>query len=109
MMMGTNDHNDARHVKFEQPLEVRVMTIDGTWCDDCSLVDISDTAAQIELTGRAAELTEFFLMLTSFGNPVFRRCRREWVDGAKMGVSFKKTNIGIKSLKEVQHEADPVL
>ena len=64
IMMGTNDRNDARHVKFDQPLEVRLMTIDGTWCDECSLINISDAAAQIELTGRAAELSEFFLMLT---------------------------------------------
>jgi hypothetical protein len=43
-------------------------------------------------------------MLTSFGDPVFRRCRREWVDGARVGVSFKKTNIGIKSSEEVQRK-----
>jgi hypothetical protein len=78
------------------------MSIDGTWSGEGYLTDISDTEAQIVVTGPAAELSEFFLMLTSFGDPVFRRCRREWVDGARVGVSFKKTNIGIKSSEEVR-------
>ena len=98
---------DAPNVRFERPRSVRVMTIDGTWCGEGLLIDISDTEAQLELTGRAAEFAEFFLLLTSFGNPVFRRCRRQWVDGAKVGVSFKKTNIGMKkSLKEAGQEAE---
>ncbi len=82
------------------------MTIDGTWSGESFLIDVSDTEAQIAVTGHAAELAEFFLMLTSFGNPVFRLCKREWVDGAMMGVSFKKTGIGMKSLKEVRREAE---
>ena len=84
------------------------MTIDGTWSGESFLIDVSDTDAQIAVSGHAAALTEFFLMLTSFGNPVFRRCKREWLDGAKMGVSFKNTNIGMKSLEEVRREAELV-
>jgi hypothetical protein len=99
------DQSDAAHVKFEQPLEAKVMTLDGVWCGKCSLVDISDFQAQIESAGRAAELSEFFLLLTSFGNPVFRLCRREWVHGGKVGVSFKNTNIGMASSEEVQMKA----
>jgi len=108
LMMRTNDQNEAPRVKFERSLEVRVMTIDGTWSGEGFLIDISDTEAQIAVTGHAAALTEFFLMLTSCGNPVFRRCRREWVDGATVGVSFKKTSIGMKSLEEVRREAELV-
>jgi hypothetical protein len=109
MMMRTNEfQNDAPRVKFERPLEVRVMTIDGTWCSESFLIDVSDTEAEIEVTGHAAELTEFFLLITSFGSPVFRRCKREWIHGARVGVSFNKTNIGIKSLEEVRHEAELV-
>jgi hypothetical protein len=107
-MMRINDQNEAPRVKFERPLEVRVMTIDGTWSGESFLIDVSDTDAQIAVSGHAAALTEFFLMLTSFGNPVFRRCKREWLDGAKMGVSFKNTNIGMKSLEEVRREAELV-
>ena len=107
MMMKTNDE-DAFRVRFERPLAVRVMTIDGTQHRDGFLIDASDTGAQIEITGDAAELSEFFLLLTNFGRPVFRRCKREWVHGARVGVSFNKTNIGMKSLEEVRHEAELV-
>jgi hypothetical protein len=91
---------DEPHVKFDQPLDIKVMTIDGTRCGEGRLIEISDSEAQIELTGHAAELNEFFLLLTGFGNPVFRRCRRKWVDGALMGVNFNNTQIKIKSLEE---------
>lgn len=104
-MMRTNHQNEAPRVKFERPLEVRVMAIDGTWYREGLLIDVSDTGAEIEVTGHATELTEFFLLLTSFGSPVFRRGKREWVHGARVGISFNKTNIGMKSLEEVQREA----
>ena len=57
-----------------------------------------------KLTGHAAELSEFFLMLTEFGNPVFRRCRRKWVQGAQMGVLLQRAGIGIKSPKDAPQE-----
>jgi hypothetical protein len=102
------DEKHEPNVKFEQALDIRVMTIDGTRCGEGRLIEISDSEAQIELTGHAAELSEFFLMLTGFGNPVYRRCRRKWVHGAQIGVSFKRTDIGIKSSKELPQNA-PVL
>jgi hypothetical protein len=92
---------DEPRVKFERPLDITVMTIDGTRSGEGRLNEISDSEAQIELTGHMAELGEFFLMLTGFGNPVFRRCRRRWVRGTQVGVSFDRTNIGIKSSEEV--------
>jgi hypothetical protein len=95
---------DEPRVKFERPLDITVMTIDGTRSGEGRLNEISDSEAQIELTGHMAELGEFFLMLTGFGNPVFRRCRRKWVHGAQMGVSFERTDIGIKSSKELPEE-----
>ena len=101
------DEKDVPHVKFDQPLDIRVMTIDGTRCGEGRLIEISDHEAQIELTGHTAELSEFFLMLTEFGNPVFRRCTRKWVQGAQIGVSFKRTDIGLKSkLPQKQPAAD---
>ena len=103
--MSTTEQGDAPRVKFERPLEIRVMTIDGTWCGEGSLIDVSDNDAEIVVTSHAAELDEFFLLLTTFGDPVFRRCKRKWVHGANMRVRFIKTEIGIKSLeKEVGRE-----
>jgi hypothetical protein len=98
----------VRRVIFELPLGVRVMTIDGTWTGDCLLIEMTDAGAQLRVTDRAAALTEFFLILNSFGPPVFRHCKRAWVDGVRMGVSFNKANIGIKSLEEVRRAAELV-
>ena len=101
MTMRTDElQKNLPRVKFERPLAVRVVSIDGTWCGDSFLIDISDTEAEIEATGQAVELAEFFLMLTSFGSPVFRRCRRSWVHGTRIGVSFNNSKIGIKSPPE---------
>jgi hypothetical protein len=80
------------------------MSIDGTRCDEARLMEISDSEALLELTGKAGELSEFFLMLTGFGSPVFRRCTRKWVNGRQMGVGFKRTDIGIKSSKQIPQE-----
>ena len=91
---------DGPSARFEPPLVIRVMAIDGTWCADGLLFEISDSEALIELTEHAPE-AEFFLMLTQFGNPVFRRCRRTWTHGGQIGVSFERTIIGIKSSNEI--------
>jgi hypothetical protein len=104
MPRKATEQNEKEFVRFERPLPVRIMAIDGTWCVNSRLIEITDNGAQVEMTGHAVELTEFFLMLTTFGNPVFRRCRREWVRGAQVGVSFKKINIGIESFDEAQRK-----
>jgi hypothetical protein len=84
------------------------MAIDGTWCRECQVIDVSETGARIGLVGAVADLREFFLLLSTFGNPVFRRCRREWVDGKQMGVSFDRSPVGAKSLQVLRHEAELV-
>ena len=93
---------------FEQPLDVRVMTIDGTWSGEGLLMEMTDAGARLKMTGHASELTEFFLILNRFGPPAFRICKRIWVVGEQTGVSFNKTNIGIRSLEEVRREAELV-
>jgi hypothetical protein len=81
------------------------MAIDGTWCIDCQLIDVSDDGAQIRLP-TPAEDVEFFLLLTKFGNSVFRRCKRRWINGTLMGVYFCKDAVGIKPLEELRREAE---
>lgn len=106
--MEFKERRKEPRVIFEQPLDVRVMTIDGTWAGESILIEMTDTGARLKVTDRAAALTEFFLILNSFGPPVFRHCKRAWVDGDQMGVSFNKANIGIKALEEVRREAELV-
>lgn len=93
-----------RRVQFEPPREIAVMSIDGTWCAEAVLLDISAKDARIRSPILRAELPEFFLMLTTFGSPVFRRCTRTWVNGPEMGLTFAKSRIGTKSPKEATPE-----
>ncbi len=103
-MRTDESDEDEPKVKFERPLDIRAMTIDGTRCGEGRLIEISDSDAVIELTSYTVDHAEFFLLLTGFGNPVFRRCRRRWVHGTQIGVTFDGTNIGIKSAKEAPED-----
>jgi hypothetical protein len=107
-MVKFKERRKEPRVIFERPLGVRVMTIDGTRTSDCLLIEMTDAGARLKVTDHAAALTEFFLILNSFGSPVFRHCKRVWVDGDQMGASFNKANIGIKTLEEVRREAELV-
>jgi hypothetical protein len=92
----------AAWVKFENPLDVRVMAIDGTWCRDCQLTQVSETEAQIRLIGPGLNDNEFFLLLTKLGNPVFRMCRRRWVNG---NWRFVPQGVGRRLLAQLGREA----
>jgi hypothetical protein len=104
--MNVDQQDGARHVVFEHPLKTKLMAIDGTWFRDSFLINVSDTGAEIELTDRMADLTEFFLLLTNFGNPVYRRCKRDWVNGARVGVKFIRGGLGNKPLELDLTEAE---
>lgn len=107
-MMTFKERRKEPRVIFEHPLDVRVMTIDGTWSGEGLLMEMTDAGARLKMTGHASELTEFFLILNCFGPPAFRICKRIWVVGEQTGVSSNKTNIGIRSLEEVRREAELV-
>jgi hypothetical protein len=68
-----------------------MMTIDGTWARECLLMDASDSGAQIAVKDSGVLTEEFFLLLSTIGIPAFRRCKRAWVEGNLIGVSFDKT------------------
>jgi hypothetical protein len=54
MKMRTGEsQQDEPRTRFERPLDVTVMTIDGTWRGEGRLIGISDSGAEIELTGHA--------------------------------------------------------
>src|ERR1700676_1514179 len=108
MVIAIESRKSAKRVKFENPLDVRVMAIDGTWCFDCQLIDVSENGAQIRLSSPAAKDIHFFFLLTKFGDPIFRRCKRRWVDGTLMGVSFHRDFIGAKPLAQLRREAELV-
>ena len=99
--MRPNRRNDVR-VHFEPAVKVKLMAIDGTWCRDCLLVDVSDTGARLSIDGFGAAIEEFFLMLSSIGPPSFRRCKRAWINGDQIGVRFEKRQVASKL-----HERSP--
>lgn len=89
-MIDNGCGKNSKRVVFENPLEVRVMGIDGTWFIDGQLIDVSEDEARIRLASPAAKDIRFFLLLTKFGGPVFRMCTRKWIKGTLMEVSFQK-------------------
>jgi PilZ domain len=106
MAMTFDERRRAHRVQFEKPLDAKIMAIDGTWCHECQLLDVSESGARITLASPAAGLMEFFLVLSSFGIPVYRRCKRAWVDGPQMGVAFQKGAAIEKRLTMRGHRAD---
>jgi hypothetical protein len=79
----------ASRVRFEHRYPVNLMGVDGTWRLSCTLIDISQSGAKLELEGSAKVLQakEFFLLLSSTGL-AFRRCELVWIDGVQVGVRF---------------------
>ena len=107
MMIANGRGKGKKRVEFENPLDVRVMAIDGTWFIDGQLIDVSEGEARIRLASPAAEDIRFFLLLTKFGAPVFRMCTRKWVKGTLMEVSFQKKFVEALPLAHPRREAEP--
>ena len=78
----------SRRVQFEPSYPARIVSIDGTRCLNCEIIDISQTDAQLSVQGAMNELKEFFLVLSTVGKPAHRRCRLAWVRGDRVGVLF---------------------
>jgi hypothetical protein len=86
--MGTAE----THVSFETPRPGKLVAIDGTTCRDCEILDLSQTGAQLRIQDSLGNTQEFFLLLTSFGAPVFRRCKMVKVQGDRLDVEFPSRN-----------------
>jgi hypothetical protein len=79
----------AGRVRIEHGYPVNLMGVDGTWRRSCTLLDVSDTGARLEVEGsvNVLQAREFFLLLSSTGL-AFRRCELIWINGAEVGVRF---------------------
>ena len=60
IMISTKDPNDTPHVRFERPLDARVMAVDGTSSNECLLVQISEAEAQVDLAAVRPNSVIFF-------------------------------------------------
>ena len=89
----------APRIQFAIPIEGSIMAIDGTWCRKCTVIDISETGAQLCIEAGSATIVEFFLLLSRQGQSVSRRCKRVWNKGERIGVDFDKTKVTDKTTK----------
>jgi PilZ domain len=86
--MGAEQRKGNR-VVFARGVAARIMAIDGTWCHDVMMEDVSVSGAKLTLERPPdrAIAKEFFLALSTTGK-VFRRCELAWVNGNQLGASF---------------------
>jgi hypothetical protein len=79
----------AVRFQFEHKHAVNIVGVDGTWRRSCTLVDVSQGGAKLEVDGSTDPLRaqEFFLVLSSTGL-AYRRCELVWVNGPLVGVHF---------------------
>lgn len=89
--MNEGEKRQGRRVKFDNRVPARMMGIDGTWQRECTVEDISDGGAKLNVSGSIGNLPlqEFFLVLSSTGL-AYRHCRLVWVNGEQIGVSFQQ-------------------
>jgi hypothetical protein len=104
--LATDRRRGPARFIFEHPLDVRILAIDGTWCRDCQLIEVSESSAQISLNGPPVADAEMILLLTKFGCPVFRMCKRTSIDGALINLSFHRDAIGKKFYAKRGREAE---
>jgi hypothetical protein len=89
-----DDRRTPPRVLFEPAIPLRAVAADGSWSRDCLLIEASDFDGQLSIIDPDVVHGEFFLMLSSFGLPAFRRCKRFWTRGDRIGVKFDKHQIG---------------
>lgn len=87
--MSEGELRKEKRVSFEQPLEARLMAIDGTWQRPCKIHDVSEMGAKLVIDGPVTDIgqKEFFLVLSPMGL-AYRHCELSWVNGEFVGVQF---------------------
>ena len=99
--MPAEKEQEDRRVTFEHPLPAQMMAIDGTWRRACTLKEVSDVGAKLQvLTSiEGLALNEFFLLLSSTGL-AYRRCQLDRVNGEELQVSFIRQKAKAKKSSE---------
>ena len=85
------ERRGGKRVAFEHPASAQLMAIDGAWRRECGIEDVSDEGAKHSMGSsiEGLQLNEFFLPLSSTGL-AYRRCKRAWVNGDQIGITFLK-------------------
>src|SRR3954470_23824187 len=98
--MAYGDRKSGR-VDFERGVHVFMMGIDGTWRRECTMIDVSQTGARLQIDNGSFEgldLKEFFLLLP---RPAWRFAAVRWCVSTvnKSGSSSWRETPGPKSLQ----------
>jgi hypothetical protein len=101
------EHRKTKRVRFEPPLDAKCIAVDGTFWTSCRVIEASEVGAQLECASRIAGAAEFFLIFVYFPRPVFRRCRRVWINGTRVGVKFlRRTALPIAHVQQDNEHKD---
>jgi hypothetical protein len=67
--MHKEQEQEGRRVTFEHPFAAHMMAIDGTWRRLCTVKDVAEDGAtlQVDTSIEGLNLKEFFLLLSSTG------------------------------------------
>lgn len=87
-MVTDTAKDGARRVPFNPPLEAKYMSVDGSLGGNCLVLNTGESGALLEHV--PPTLNQFFLIFTSTSavRPVYRLCKRAWVQGSKMEVDY---------------------
>lgn len=80
---------EPKRVTFSHPLEAQCIALDESWSTGCQVLSVWDGGARLA-TENPKDLTSFFLIFVSSPKPVFRRCKRVWVRGNQLEVSYER-------------------
>jgi len=80
---------ESKRVTFSQPLYARCVALDESWSTDCQVLSVWNDGARLAARN-PKDLTSFFLIFVSSPKPVFRRCKRVWVRGNEIEVSYER-------------------
>ena len=95
---------ESRRVTFTQPLAARCVALDETWSTDCQVLSVWTNGARL-LAGNPKDLARFLLFFASGPMPVFRRCKRVWVRGNELEVSYERRQPSFAPERDPLHEA----
>ncbi len=86
--MGEHRRN-AKRVRFSTGFNMRIVGRDGSWQRRCTMLDVSDSGARLQVDGSldGLDLKDFILLLSAIGS-AHRRCDLVWRDGNYIGVRF---------------------
>jgi len=81
---------EPKRVVFSTPLCARCVSADGVWSENCLVLCVWDSGAELQAS-LPGDLDPFFLLFTTSPRPVSRQCRRVSTRGDVIEVGYLRT------------------